>query len=240
MRISIGKFEKYLFLLFLIACSLLVISSLNLPLIRPFKTKTIYAVLTDDGFKNIVEGLSLSLIAAYVFHLVSNIMPRSKNKSDINFVLNLLIAAVLDSYKRVCVFGHETPISHVNTDCLDKNWIIKEIERMRDGGAHILPLKFAFETAHSRYGDYKNVLSLATGLSPIHALDWLVLVDKVRLMVEEYDNLISALKSIEEEYSKDLNLIDSKKKEFFDENISTYRLRFQEFLECALKWIDEK
>lgn len=240
MKISVDKVEKYLFLLFLAACFLLVLSYLELPVIKPFKTKPIYAILINDGFKNIVQGISLSLIAAYIFHLISNFVPRLEKKSDINFVLNLLIAAVLDSYRRVRVFGHETPISHVNTDCLDKDWIIKEIERMRDSGGNILPLKFAFETAHSRYGDYKNLLSLATELSPSHALNWLVLVDKVRLMVEEYDNLISGLESIEEEYSNELSLMDSKKKEFFDENISTYRLRFMEFLECALKWIEEK
>ena len=234
------KIEVSLFILFLLACAFLLISFLQLPVIQSIKTNTIYSLLTDDKLKIIVDGLSLSLIAAYIFHIFSNIIPDYKKKRSINIVLNRLVASVLDSYKRVRMFGHETPISHVDITCLDNVWINKEISKNKEGKSTIIPLKFALETAHSRFDDFKTVLPLAVDLSPEHALEWLVLVDKVRLLVWEYENLIFELEKIEEKFNGNLDLIDLKKKEYFEENIGNYRLRFMEFLEKSLQWIDKR
>lgn len=239
MRNFQNKFELNLFLLFLSACLFLLISAFQFPVVSFFSTKLTYDILTNEKFKLIGDGFSLSLIAAYIFYVFSNLIPDIKKKRSIKNVLNTLVASVLDSYKRERIFGHETAISHIDTSCLSRKWIEGEIVKNKERNSGLLSLKFSLETAHSRIHDFRNVLPLAVNLSPDHAFDWLVIIDKVRLLVDEYEMLISAFKEIEKEFQDREDFIALRKSEYFEGNINSYRFRFLEFLEVALNWIEK-
>ena len=143
-------------------------------------------LFTNSSFKNIISGLSLSIIAAYIFYLFIDFMPRASTKRDTKAVLDSLLAAILDAYARCRVFGHETPISHVDKSVLGENWLSKNRALLKEQKVKFLPLKFALQTADSRLEDFRHALPLAVSLSPKDALQWLIIIDKVRLLAENY------------------------------------------------------
>ena len=114
--------------------------------------------------------------------------------------------------------------------------------------AQILKLKFAMETAHSRYPDFQHGLTLAASISPDHALDWLVLTDKVRLLADQYgswplhpfpENLGNELSEQQrldpacvatfEKYKRDMNLMEQ-----------TLKLRVLEVIEASIYWVQRQ
>lgn len=143
-------------------------------------------LLTNSSFNNIISGLSLSIVAAYIFYLFIDFMPRASTERGTRAVLNSLLAAILDAYARCRVFGHETPISHVDKTVLSENWLAENRMLLIKQKVKCRPLKFAVQTADSRLEDFRHALPLAVSLSPKDALQWLVIVDKVRLLAENY------------------------------------------------------
>jgi len=135
---------------------------------------------------SVLSSLSLSVIAAYIFYVFIELIPRAKRESETEHVLNSLLSSILDAYARCRLFGHETPISHVDLSYLEIDWLTKQEEILKKQQADFLPLKFATQTADSRLEDFRNALPLAMSLSPQHALSWLVIIDKVRLLAELY------------------------------------------------------
>jgi hypothetical protein len=98
----------------------------------------------------------------------------------------MIAAAVIDAYERTRVFGHETPIDSVDLSVLDiENLKVHKTELVTKGD--LLKVKFAMETAHSRYPDFQHALTMAASISSEHALSWLVLTDKIRLLAEQYE-----------------------------------------------------
>lgn len=143
-------------------------------------------LLTNSSFKNIVSSLSLSTVAAYIFYLFIDFMPRKSTERDTRIVLDSLLAAILGAYARCRCYGHETPISHVDRSVLSENWLSENRALLKDQKVKFLPLKFALHTADSRLEDFRHALPLAVSLSPNDALQWLIIVDKVRLLAENY------------------------------------------------------
>ena len=159
--------------------------------------------------------------------------------------LNMIVAAVIDAYERSRVFGHETPITSIDLAVLDieKLKVHKsELVTKRD----LLRVKFAMETGHSRYPDFQHALAMAASISPEHALSWLVLTDKVRLLAEQYelwpvnpfvDNYLgqptveqrgdTKLMEMYVQYQKDMVSIEG-----------TLRLRVTEVIEATIFWLE--
>lgn len=186
--------------------------------------------LTNSSFKNILSGLSLSIVAAYIFYLFIDFMPRASTERDTRAVLDSLLAAILDAYARCRVFGHETPISHVDQSVLSENWLSENRVLLKEQKVKFLPLKFALQTADSRLEDFRHALPLAVSLSPKDALQWLVIVDKVRLLAENYGS--------QPEVPEDqLHLVDT---DSDDNPLKLYKsdlnLRLLELVEQTIKW----
>ncbi|MGH1471134.1 MAG: hypothetical protein ACRBCS_08060 [Cellvibrionaceae bacterium] len=100
--------------------------------------------------------------------------------------LNLLVAAILDSYDKTKTFGHEQPISTIDTGVLDKEWLSKTKIKFKEKESDFLKLKYAMETAYTRLDDCRHALSMASSVSPEAGVQWLQITDRVRLLAEEY------------------------------------------------------
>lgn len=187
-------------------------------------------LLTNSAFKNILSGISLSIVAAYIFYLFIDFMPRASTERDTRAVLDSLLAAILDAYARCRVFGHETPISHVDKSVLSEGWLSKNKMLLKDQKVRFLPLKFALQTADSRLEDFRHALPLAVSLSPKDALQWLVIIDKVRLLAENYD-------SQPEVPEGQLHLVDT---DSDDNPLKSYKsdlnFRLLELVEQTIEW----
>ena len=123
MGILKNKKDRNLLILALCAFIVLCLVEVGFSLPRYFVGTSLGALLTNSSFKNIVSGLSLSIVAAYIFYLFIDLMPRARTERDTRIVLDSLLAAILDAYARCRVFGHETAISHVDKTVLSEDWL---------------------------------------------------------------------------------------------------------------------
>jgi len=141
---------------------------------------------------------------------------------------------VINTYKQCHIYGHEVAIEHVNTECLNVLYLQSEIQLLRKRKTNILKLKFSVDTAHTRHGDFVNLLQLASELSPEETLQWLVIIDKVRLLAESYEQL--------PEIPEDEERLVPSRKDNGVANVyySDIEFRLEELFEEAVKWLEMK
>jgi len=164
---------------------------IRIPMISIFRDTKLELLLSNQKFSDAISSILSSIIAAYVFYIIVDWVPKRRKRRETKYVLNSLIASVLDAYRRERVFGHETAIQYVDRKCLEKLWLDAQIILLSKNESHYLALKFAVETADSRLEDFRNALPLAMQLSPERSLHWLMIIDKIRLLAEYYSNLPS-------------------------------------------------
>ena len=224
------KEQLLLTLSIVLLLALIGIIELNRPLIDIFKNTIFDTILTYKPFWKILSGLSYGIVSACVFYIIIDLMPRKRRERETLKILNFLIASILDAFNRNRIYGHETAIPHVDVQALDNGWLEKQINVLREEKSNFLPLKFAMQTAYTRLDDFRHALPMAISISPNHAIQWLVITDKVRLLAENYhnhpviDNIVLC-----ETGSKDDPIKDYK---------STLNLRLLEYLEESLRWIN--
>lgn len=178
--------ERPLLILSCISVALLIISGARFPLNAKLNETTLGLILTSPAYIAIFENLLIGFLTAYMFYLLNSYFPKQKQKNDNLKLLNSCIASILDSYKRTRIWGHETALPYVNTECLNTDWLKQQIAELKKSQTNVLKLKFALDTAYTRESDFKNLLQIASSISPQHAEKWLVLIDKVRLLSENY------------------------------------------------------
>ena len=188
-------------------------------------------LLTSEKYVAIFENLLVSFLAAYVFYIINSYLPRQRQRSDSLKLLNSCVASIIDSYKRKRIFGHETALPYVNTECLDPEWLNVQISELKKNKTDALKLKFALDTAYTRESDFKNLLQVALILSPKHAEKWLILTDKVRLLSENYGSQPHAT-------DEQMNLVRMRSKDSpMHDYHATLELRIMEFMEVAVEWL---
>lgn len=138
------------------------------------------------AFEDIVGDLLTGLIAAYFFYVVIDVIPRMRKDLQNMEVLNRLVASIVDSYTNIHFFGHTMAITQVDLGLLKSDVIEKMIDEVRLS-PNFIKLKCALFTAHSRHADFSATLNIASSISSERALQWLVLTDKVRLLVDNYE-----------------------------------------------------
>jgi len=227
LRIITDSKERLLILLAFVALALFCLVEAELPLLHLLEGTFFGELLTKEFLKSISRSVCTSLLAAYIFYVFIDLYPRIKKEEKVLYVLNCLIASVLDSYSRCRIFGHETSITNIaNEDLISPAWLSTTLIQLHDNNSKFLPLKFAMQTAYTRLEDFRNSLSLAVDISPEWALQWLVIIDKVRLLAENYD---------EQPQVPETNDITNNAYQLNDYK-SDLNLRFLEIVEEVQKW----
>lgn len=167
---------------------LLCLVSIRLPLMPLLDGKVLALFLRSDVTAATTGNLLIGLISAYIFYIAIDLIPRHRKYQSTLRVLNLLVVSIVDAYERASLFAHQTPINSLGPAVLKESSPKKHAVDVKQPSIEFLKLKFALETAHSRYPDFQHSLVLAVSLSPEHALKWLVLCDKVRLLADVYED----------------------------------------------------
>ncbi|MFS2068403.1 hypothetical protein ACEN9D_06570 [Pseudomonas sp. CT11-2] len=147
---------------------------------------SVVLLFQSKAFEDIVGDLLTGLIAAYFFYVVIDVIPRQRKEFQNMEVLNRLVASIVDSYAKAHFFGHTMAITQVDLNLLALDNIDNLIAGVKKKPG-MLKLKSALFTAHSRHADFSATLNIASSISPERALQWLVLTDKVRLLVDNYE-----------------------------------------------------
>lgn len=238
------KQEKWLLAGAISAFVLVCLVNAKLPLWPILEGTTTATFLRADATASVTSDLLIGLISAYMFYLVIDLLPRHRKEQRTLRVLNLLVASVADAFHQARIFGHETSISSIDVEVLDPgllDWMANEAKKPNP---EVLRLKYAMETAHSRYPDFQHSLSLASAISADHALEWLVLTDKVRLLAEVYGTMPHNPFSYmmdgrpSKEQMDDLLVVSSysqflEKRDVYE---STMQFRVVEAMEAAAQW----
>lgn len=177
--------ERWLLAAVVAAIVLVGLVNIRLPLWGVLEGGVAASFLRAEATISVTSDLLVGLISAYIFYMIIELLPSHRRRAETFRVLNLLVASVVDAFDRTRLFGHETPIISVDLNVLKLARLESNIAILR-AQPEFLSLKYAMETGHSRYQDFQHALSLAIGLSPEYALDWLVLTDKIRLLAQEY------------------------------------------------------
>ncbi len=239
--------EKWLLAAAFGVLALIVLINLKLPVWPPLDGGQAAAFLRAETTASVTSDLLVGLFSAYVFYVIVELIPRQRREQLTLKPLNMIAAAVIDAYERTRVFGHETPITSIDLAVLDIQKLKahkSELVTKKD----MLKVKFAMETGHSRYPDFQHALAMAASISPEHALSWLVLTDKVRLLAEQYkqwpvnpfldndfglptDEQRGDVKLMEAygKYQKDMASIEG-----------TLRLRVVEVMEATIFWMQHQ
>ena len=231
MDILKDKNERLLLVLSCLSIFLLLTSGARIPLIEPLDGTALGLLLTSPTYIAVFENLLIGFLAAYVFYLLNSYLPKQKQKKDNLKLLNSCVASILDSYKRTRIWGHETALPYVNTECLETTWLREQISELKKAKTDALKLKFTLDTAHTRESDFKNLLQIASSISPEHAEKWLVLVDKVRLLSENYGKQPQAT-------DDQMHLVRMRSEEspMHDYHL-TLEFRIMELMEVTVEWL---
>lgn len=210
----------------------LIISGARFPLLSIFDNTIVGFLLTSPTYIAVFENILIGFLAAYIFYLLNSYYPRKKlRKNNLN-LLNSCVASILDSYKRTRVYGHETALPYVNTECLNPEWLRLKIVELKRAKTDALKLKFTLDTAHTRENDFRNLLQIASSISPEHAERWLVLIDKVRLLSENYGKQPKVS-------DEEMNLVRMRSE---DSPMHLYHLslefRIMELMEVTIEWLE--
>lgn len=153
-----------------------------------------YSVLIDEATYSFVVGLCLSIIAASIFYFFINYLPEQRRRKNIATVLRKVSSVILHVYKEAKIHGHEMSAKNVS-DEIEEVWLREQIGLLRRKDLTkkqkyelFLQLKCVVDTAHSQQAEIEGVLILASSISERHALEWLNLMTKCRLLAEEYED----------------------------------------------------
>ncbi|MGB5856591.1 MAG: hypothetical protein WBH20_15195 [Oceanisphaera sp.] len=232
MEIIKDKNERVLLALCGVSFFTLIISGARFPLLSIFDNTIVGFLLTSPTYIAVFENILIGFLAAYIFYLLNSYYPRKKlRKNNLN-LLNSCVASILDSYKRTRVYGHETALPYVNTECLNPEWLRLKIVELKRAKTDALKLKFTLDTAHTRENDFRNLLQIASSISPEHAERWLVLIDKVRLLSENYGKQPKVS-------DEEMNLVRMRSE---DSPMHLYHLslefRIMELMEVTIEWLE--
>lgn len=202
------------------------------------------AALQSDAFEDVVGDLLTGLIAAYFFYVLIDLWPRHKNEAKALRILNLLIASVIQAYEKCHFFAHTMAITQADEKILTKERIDAFLEEVKER-PNYYKLKCALFTAHSRFSDFQQTLAIALPLGAGRALQWLVITDKVRLLVDEYENHPESDAYRPSQVFGDDDNVDLERdhedyiRYFSDmtEYRGSLRVCFYEFLEQANRWV---
>lgn len=233
-----GQQEKWLLSAAIIAFICLCLIKAQLPLLSYLDGTAIEPILHSAALADLLDGLLMSLISAYIFYVVINLWPRVRREREMLRVLNLLIAAIVDAYEQSKIYGHETPIAKIDLAILNADRLAQHAADIKNPDIDFLCLKYAMETAHSRFNDFQHSLGIAADLSAEHALAWLGVTDKVRLLADVYgtqpENLLGEVldtATSSQDVADDPDVINQK---YFK---STMQFRVMEFMAEARSWV---
>jgi hypothetical protein len=226
MRKEISKYASILCLLLF----LLIIINIRLPILYFLVGTYIGNVIISDNFINTLSGLLIGLISSVIFAIFYEYIPNCKKRKNTIYTLNSLLSLIIDSYNRVRIFGHETSIKHVDRRSNNVFFLESEITKLKRNDVPFLKVKYGMQTASSKLDDFSNSLQFTITLDTKLQIQWLEIIEKVRLLAENYGTQPEA--NDEEISSIDKN--DQKNNLF--EYKQTLCLRMMEYFESVSEW----
>lgn len=199
--------EKVMFCTFVLSFSILTVSELSFPVWRIIQI-FLSRILISNALKEIVSSVSAGVVAAYIFYIFVDLLPRNKKKrQDIQY-LDSILFVVLDAFYDSSIVGPSLPI-HVSVDiknhnnknltkCYIDNYKVSLIKESEKGKIYSIleidPIRQVAKACKERLPILVMATKIANDLSLRQGLIW--------------SDVIGMLDCVSNIYSKDLDYIE--------------------------------
>lgn len=210
-HIRANTLEKALFVLAVIAFVLLVVAEIRWPAweILP---KWLITLLTHNALKSIVSSVSASVVAAYVFYLFVELVPRIKRRNETLRYLDTLLLVVLDAFHDKSIrpnpfLSVSIPIAQSYKSGLTIDYVIALEHQLlhQDGknhsGKRLNPFEQLAEAAYARLPILRFATSMANGLSFHQGLIWSDIIETFRQISLESANTLAPMNNDERRWN---------------------------------------
>jgi hypothetical protein len=193
-------------------------------------------ILISPLLLELSKVLSSGVVVGCLVFFLSEYVPR-RRAADANVgALNSVLATVITALERPGFFNHEYPATffYPIRDQLAKP-VVNAKHNLVTRKISVASLKCGTEVASTRYEDFRGCLVLAAQISPQHALQWLEITDRVRLLADEFEKFPEGRVDITYSYSvkPPRNPLEYSETQMFYENCG---VRMSRFLESAHSW----
>jgi uncharacterized membrane protein len=192
----------------------------------------------SKAFEDIVGDMLTGLVAAYIFYIFIDWMPRVNAERKARKLLNSLVAGHVDSFQRAEIFGHSRSLAEfkaLRVEDIEHNIITL---REETEVASLLAISYMSKWSHQMMSDSLHV-SLVLGIP--QAQVWMELtsrVAKIKYLSEKaektgvLDRLRSTVETVEAFTIGEISFIDDRE---WNEEIKSQSVKF---FEQARRWIE--
>lgn len=183
--------ERTIFFVALAAAALLIASEFPVVKWIPFPQSLKY-ILSHNALHSIVSSVSASIVAAYIFYIFIELLPRIKQRKETLGYLNNLLFVIFDAFNDRSLGGPKLPLSLMititerNTSGLTFEFIetlsskLNELTGENYTGSGLNPYTQVAEAISARLPIVELATSMANGLSFSHGVLWSDIVCNLR------------------------------------------------------------
>lgn len=206
-QIRSDTLEKTLLVLTVSAFVLLLVAEIRLPVWEILPERLI-EVLTHNALKSIISSLSANVVAAYVFYLFVELLPRLKRRAETLRYLDTLLFVVLDAFHDKSIGGPTLALSvslrvaQRSTSGLTHEFVAALENKLLelDGGCNpgdLNPFEQVAKAADARLPILGLATSMANELSFYQGLIWSDITEHFRQVSLESANTLAPMSNDE-------------------------------------------
>ncbi len=171
--------ERYVGLLVLLAFLLLCVIQIKLPVPPGWENSCIVAALSSSAFENIASSILASIVAAYIFYIFIDVIPKRKALAGTHFSLDNILAPIALSFVHKSRPHLNSHIDRQNIKILELSYLTEIVEEARTVASYESVLS---TTLH--VNDIGHVLDqgtiMASSISSKHAMFWIQICSRSR------------------------------------------------------------
>ncbi|WP_122454744.1 hypothetical protein [Pseudomonas viridiflava] len=180
--------DRYLDVLVLLAFLLLCVVKIKFAVPPEWEGSWAVGVLSSAAFEDIVGSILASIVAAYIFYLFIDVIPKKKRMAETDFALDNILASIVSSYKNLSGGHTSIDLDRHNLKVLDIKSLKDLAEKVKDDGIYDGLLSVVL---HVRY--IQHILDqgtmLAESLSSRHAMFWIQICAHARDLAGMFEQM---------------------------------------------------
>lgn len=198
-QVRSDSLEKILFALAVVAFALLLVAEIRWP-VWEILPEWLIEFLTHNALKSIISSVSASVVAAYVFYVFVELLPRVKRRIETLRYLDTLLFVVLDAFHDKSLGGStldlsvSIPLARRYTSGLTLEFVVAlenkllELDGGCNSGGGLNPYEQVAEAADARLPILGLATSMANELSFHQGLIWSDITEHFRQISLELAN----------------------------------------------------
>lgn len=164
--------DSYLLVGVIISFLLLLLVKIKVPVDPKDADVWIVKILSSEAFDSVATSILTSIVAAYIFYIFIEIIPRKKSLAETSFALDNILAAVVSSYVHNTGGHRHANVDRQNLSVLDVPSLQKLVAEVNNQGDFERLLSVLLHVREDRFILEQGTM-LASSCSSRHAMTWI-------------------------------------------------------------------